>query len=1238
MAAAPNFIRVFTSNLYVIQPAEGDAASWCGYLLGTGDSPPDQPITIQDALRTYSGHFLFALKSPNLSTENDVNIFIQNVRQYISTGYVLYPNSRVCMWMPDPDNLNLNNVHKYDFSFGTPGIGIDGPIMSDLETPLSSQVTFSVKTGALMRPYNNGLFIHSNPNETNIALLSGTSETSFNPTISPNQVWLPFNSAYKGCFLLEGQITPNLTLNNFNTGFQYAHANGGNDNGNPADSLQNYPLLLTDQSQPNFNYIGSIDLLDPVNLNPTTVNLAEGQLRTLFAPTGNPQFPSWLRTTSNRSISLVPLGSGDVQSGPAPNSGAFVFEYAAPPTGGANMPDFYFTAAGNFALAVDGIPLSGAGAGAVNNLLCGIFGTESVSFRSYATDTKFDFLNFTPHQNAYAPNFPFAAVSLDNFNNAADQPRLNNKYQTAWANMINGDKTGVYYRAQPEASPLYKVPKSAVNDNGITILSAYDPKIKLPSADLNFPFVPYTGFTQNPPTGFSAGDLQKFESQIISATRKQEISKQTSHLISAMKQAHSAKSAAAEFGAEDDDAILTTTPQGLLAKVINGDAGTNYIKVALGVSADSGEFSPNMAFNYVQTELQDLLQTNQLFSVAVNPEYFGKLLNGKTPTGTDPSFENTATIGGWTFTAEIGSGATATDYRNVMIFKFCDGTVQDWANNPGKWVDSANFSIPPNAGDTNVALIGLSTWLQNFIQSAIEEAKTNTLYENFVNNIVTNDKWNGILILRADVDTSGFPDQIKGLAAGIDASTFEAHHFGVTVSRVTVTGTDIQMQAPSSMFGLIDYQQPVFRQNQSTGGNPDTPLPVPVSGDYAFTVLQLQALFKNTALVDFRSRIQLNVNRLFGSTIKQTFGQNGQTPVSAVVLKGSYQTQGTTSTYVFQQDKPTFFVLNSNALQAVEFAHIQFNTLTSNSGGDQAAIQSRFLIWGMLDFAILNAADKSEFDILSFGSKAGTPPEKLGTGLSFSNLQINLQSPVATPNSMTYTFEPHGLAFDLAGSKLRKDKDDHTADNLFSDLALQLDSFIASSDEKRPSDFGYLPVQAQIPMTEISGEWYGLVYKVTMGTPGTLVSGAGFESRMLLAWSPQSDASSTNYSVFTGIQLPGAAPGAKLLSLQGILKLSIDSIMLTRDLVQGSADEKAFVLRLNNVGLKFLGIAKLPPGATINFFLFGAPQGKGSLGWYAAYIEDSGSKQKALADAESDARLLPLGEQMEKRQLAPSDE
>jgi hypothetical protein len=121
-----------------------------------------------------------------------------------------------------------------------------------------------------------------------------------------------------------------------------------------------------------------------------------------------------------------------------------------------------------------------------------------------------------------------------------------------------------------------------------------------------------------------------------------------------------------------------------------------------------------------------------------------------------------------------------------------------------------------------------------------------------------------------------------------------------------------------------------------------------------------------------------------------------------------------------------------------------------------------------------------------------------------------------------------------------------------------------------------------------------------MGGPGALASAAGFNSSLLLAWSPASAADDKQYAVFTGLSLPGAAPGAKLLSLQGVFKVSVDSITLS---LQSVPDEAAtyYCLRLANIGLKILGIKKLPSDSSINFFLFGDPGGTGSLGWYAAY-------------------------------------
>ncbi len=121
-------------------------------------------------------------------------------------------------------------------------------------------------------------------------------------------------------------------------------------------------------------------------------------------------------------------------------------------------------------------------------------------------------------------------------------------------------------------------------------------------------------------------------------------------------------------------------------------------------------------------------------------------------------------------------------------------------------------------------------------------------------------------------------------------------------------------------------------------------------------MLQLQALFENAALTDFRSRIQLTINTLFASPVDTAFGSIGRLPASAAVLRGSYQRQGATAVYVFEQNATTVFTLKSNVLQAVALIRVVFNTL---SNGDDGIVRSRFLMWGTFEFAILERAPAS---------------------------------------------------------------------------------------------------------------------------------------------------------------------------------------------------------------------------------------------------------------------------------------
>jgi hypothetical protein len=80
--------------------------------------------------------------------------------------------------------------------------------------------------------------------------------------------------------------------------------------------------------------------------------------------------------------------------------------------------------------------------------------------------------------------------------------------------------------------------------------------------------------------------------------------------------------------------------------------------------------------------------------------------------------------------------------------------------------------------------------------------------------------------------------------------------------------------------------------------------------------------------------------------------------------------------------------------------------------------------------------------------------------------------------------------------------------------------------------------------------------------------------------------------------LPGAGSGGDLFSLQSVLKLSIGVVQLFYN-----AGQKSFLLLLNEIALKFLGLLKVPPNGATAFFLFGNSDADSStgLGWYAIY-------------------------------------
>ncbi len=491
-------------------------------------------------------------------------------------------------------------------------------------------------------------------------------------------------------------------------------------------------------------------------------------------------------------------------------------------------------------------------------------------------------------------------------------------------------------------------------------------------------------------------------------------------------------------------------------------------------------------------------------------------------------------------------------YRTVLLFKFARGRLRDLIGDVTSWSQAEAFNVSVPAVQQQLAQIAADA----------DAADPDMRY--FVETVLDDPNWNGILALSARVPLDGLPQQLEGLAAGIDPAQFTAHHAGITVTPVVDSGQGLAVK-PSTVFGLIDYV--------SAGIADTTP-------DYQFEVLQLKVLLANSAVSDFASEVQLLVNELFGESARLAGAG-----ASVIDFTGAYVRSGDGGSYLFTNDAVNVFELASSAVLArVIVSRAQFVTLTPPAGGGTDTIRTQFLLAGAMVFRALPG-----FDVFSFGSDAN--PE---AGLSYTNLAIDMDYPVVTPSYKTFAFDTAGVAFDIATSSAR-------AGSLYRHFPLTLTGLARGDARTRPDKANFMPVLT--PMAGSSGladGWYGLTFSLNLGTPGALAAQIGFTAGFIAAWSPTDG----GLSVFIGLSIPGVKNGQRSISLQGVITLSFGDVNF---IVSG----QTYILELRAIALSVLSLTFPPTGQT-SILLFGDPGGtdRETLGWYAAFNKPTGNGQK----------------------------
>jgi hypothetical protein len=1131
-------------NLYTGQQPAGDRGFTAFVIPGSNVAATG--IELEDALTntTYAGVFVFSAITPTLTADT--------APDFVKSVLALTKTNRCFIWLTDPTNIVAATTSILPIA--SDGSAVSATAILQLATGLSLNVT-------------NGMGITLD--DTTITFTGSSGTTMFlsgtESQLQTTQAFtanLYFAGAEKGCIQFGTFIMLSSLHNYLQWGFQFLY---------PGEKEPLAVWMPFATATPTTDSIGFTILIDPSDVynkvfdtcTSPVCNIADAynSRRTYFNFLGknvsgtDTLLNSNYASTYGATVNLVPATQAAAGTLPA----RFVITEANINT--TNTTEFLFSPEGDFTVQLPTVTNA-----INNNLLCGVNATEFFTITPQGNPGTGDVVRFVSRKPAFAPLFPFTQSVSAPPGDATTL--LTSDFTTSWATIISNASPAIQYISQPHGASLYAVNQDVFVGSKDPLLGFYPSAIAMVqnNTTITAPFVPY-GEMQ----AADAATCQLLEQQIISPVRKTFLNKNI------------APPAATTAGAAPT-ILQTTSPQGLY---INVNTSGNNQWTLLQLAANEVEEMQNgqwvntpyqLQFTNLPQLLQSAFQTNQLFLVmsCINADTASSF------TGNEMSIE------GWPFKFQIPTANPNGIFNNVLIFKFIKNTsLVDLVTTPQQWAMKDDFNYTADSSGLN----NLVSWLSGYIASGCNRFTVNgdTDYAKF-NTIATDPNWQGIIGLNVNIDLGDFPEQLQGLLAGIDLTRFNAHHFGIDINNVQLSGGNLAMQNNSSLFGLIDYEDVVFESLNYSVTKYQQQAPIDTSSDYAFRVLSLKVLFENSKITNFGSYLALTINELFGESIKTDNRQN------LLIFQGNYEDHNGFPVYTFtsipassqQVGSSSDYMLfaNSIIINDVEIASATFNTLVSQASGNQSSIvNSVFTLNGYINFYPLTG-----FDLLSYGCEAG--PVVAGQGLCFSSMNIDFSFPLATPLATTFKFDISQMSFDPVQSYSR-------LKSVVTNFPIQITGIVSSDTSPTPASQGFLNVQ--LPSLQqkqaVGTKWYGLQYNLNMGTFGALTGALGFNTTLLVLWNVGATGAAA------ALKLPGVNPQAPFFSLQGVIKISIGNIQL----VLADGTDSTYLMKINNIALKLLSLS-FPPGGNVNFFLFGNPNGASapqSVGWYTGYLQKS---------------------------------
>jgi hypothetical protein len=1175
-------------GLYIA--VDGGAQKVSVYWLLLNGTPPAGNLDVSDTWNTYSGCHIFI---PADKPIQNLSGFVTTLKQQFNPPQA---NARWMSWVSDPA--------------GVPGtmISVNANI-SGTQAQTLPQLSLPVANFSLIVPTGSNLSFNANPSLSPntpslqfgngggglITLLRNAYSVNLNP--DNGVIIVPLTGAAAGALLFDATWDRGAFYAFFmDNPSSWDDTPGGSETRffyGPAGSIQTlrYPVFPPEaQSQD-----PTLQLALNVSLDPLNVWDSERTLFALdvsrFAPqqSGGPALPTsdYFRSTDGHVLHLVPQQGAGYALGLRPQG---------PSTDNTDSYS-YLTPVGLFN-AQRPAGLSGSLASsdptAIQHAMCGLTGTEYLLVAPGAT------VEFVTGNNAYAMNFTPPSSVNAGVNASQSDPcnpgdggepvvpghLLTDDFTTSWVriNPSSAPPGGIDYgyAVQPEASVYYSTVQKP-SPSGLSTPYTYplalgcrvsvleegaptNPRVPVPLA-------PYGGvWSTGADTLPTPVVLKAFESQIVGATRH----------ATAPKDTVNGPTFFDPVTHKGVNGGFAKSPEGLLVQLndnssnLPGTINTLFLAKSPNDSPLAG--AAQLAFQgfngnkVVSPALSAALMNNNLFMVVTN-------YNPKDPQTPLGGFENEIQVGEWTFRLDVGfTTDQQTTPKTILVFKFTTAfSVVDLVANAAYWQEWQTFIGPDPATVKTV-----QGQLNQYLCTANPNGKNpnnpygGALFADFWTK-VTDPNWTGILAINCGLDDADLPDDLQDLLGGIDGE-LRAHHFGITVNRIKGADSASWEIDQSSLFALVHYQK-------------NYEVPQPPTAPFGFQVLKLNALFENSALVHFDSRIAVTIPQLFGTDVVLTTPSgdpNVPAGYNVIEIDGVYQKHGDTGTVVFDTKTPQVFSFKtstSTGFRALSEVYVTDAALVPVSSVNQSGtitVVSSFALSGVLIFADDVSQDSSGLDLFSYGN-AQAP-----AGLGFAAYNIGMTTQIQNNVGKLLKIGP-----DLSSFRVTPATSPVREGSLVAALPLKLISFVQS-----PQSTGW-PVTFKGQSTNTFAATYALQFQVSLGSLGALSAVAdSLDVDLMLCW--QTATGADNDQLWLLMVPPQTMLGRLGFGLEGVLDTTFQSVEVVAQTWPAEAPPepvKVYGVYFNNVQIQLLGIS-LTPGTT-KFVLFADPsQGNTSnMGW-----------------------------------------